>query len=135
MMIRVKEYMESIRQQEERLQFKQDQIESMENDIPKLARNTPQIQAIIQESIREVQRQAEQMNQAFLQDKQEAIRLLETIKPESARILVYRYWEKKTMPEIGKIMYMSERHAYRQLNSATAEFQAVLDAREARKVG
>lgn len=132
-MICVKEYMESIREQEQRILFKQHNIASYKKEFSSLIKNSRELQASIQATIVEMKKELARMHQEFVLAKQEATRLLEEISLESATILVLRYWEKKTMPEIGKAMFMSERHAYRRLKSAVEEFQAVLDARELSK--
>ncbi len=80
--------------------------------------------------LREWKADAEEMEQAYQQSKQEAEMLLAKISPESAKILKQRYWEKKTMLEISKALFLSERQAYRWLEKAEAEFQTVLDERE-----
>ena len=123
----VKEYFESILGQEIRLQCYQHQVESMEKTLSPFHEETMAKSLAV---LREWKADAEEMEQAYQQSKQEAEMLLAKIPPESAKILKQRYWEKKTMPEISKGLFLSERQAYRWLEKAEAEFQTVLDERE-----
>ena len=123
-----KQYLTSVRYLEQRLRVKRIHVESVQKDIDSGSIYARKIMA-------EVRDETIQAEKNYLKAKQEAMDLLNQIHPESAMILTQRYWEKKTMPAIANGLYLSERQAYRRLNSAIAEFQAVLDGREIQKAG
>ena len=131
-MMDTKQYLTSVRYLEQRLRMKQIHAESMQKDL-----NYGGIlpSTYIRQVMAEIRNETIQAEENFLKAKQEAMDLLNQIHPESAMILTQRYWEKKTMPAIANGLYLSERQAYRRLNSAIAEFQAVLDSSEIQKAG
>ena len=81
----------------------------------------------------DIEKEVDQQTSEYLKAKREALRLLERIKPESATILVERYFEGKTFIEIGKIIFVTERQAQRRCKAATREFQRVLDEKDSLK--
>ena len=56
------------------------------------------------------------------------MKLMDQIKPENAEILIERYFEGKTFPEIGKERFITARQAQRREYAAIREFQQVLDS-------
>ena len=81
----------------------------------------------------DLEKEVDQQTSEYLKAKREALRLLERIKPESATILVERYFEGKTFIEIGKIIFVTERQAQRRCKEAIREFQRVLDEKDSLK--
>jgi len=56
--------------------------------------------------------------------------LMEQIRPESSAVLIARYFEGKTYPEIGHEQFITERQAQRKEKTAIKAFQCVLDRNE-----
>ncbi len=77
--------------------------------------------------ILDMEAEIDQQTSAFLQKKRDAIRMMSQIPPESAELLAARYFDRKTFEEIGRIMFITKRHAIRKHKEALARFQAVLD--------
>ena len=56
--------------------------------------------------------------------------MMSKIPTDCAEVLTARYFDRKTFEEIGKIMFITKRHAVRKHKEALAEFQKVLDLEE-----
>ena len=56
--------------------------------------------------------------------------LMKQIRPESSAVLIARYFEGKTYPEIGHEQFITERQAQRKEKTAIKAFQRVLDRNE-----
>ena len=74
-----------------------------------------------------MQKEIDQQTTELMIKKREALRLLDQIKPASTDILIKRFFENKSVMELGKILFVTRRQAQRKLTDALMEFQIVLD--------
>ena len=64
-------------------------------------------------TIVDLQKEADVQASEFLKEKWKAMELMEQIRPESSAVLIARYFEGKTYPEIGHEQFITERQAQR----------------------
>ena len=142
-MIDAQVYLASIRAMGIRLQTKIQQVQRLRDSLrsitaaldQELVSHTKSVGAMADTiaMMIDIEKEADQQTSEYLKAKREALRLLERIKPESATILVERYFEGKTFIEIGKIIFVTERQAQRRCKEAIREFQRVLDEKDSSK--
>lgn len=136
-MIDAQVYLASIRAMGIRLQTKIQQVQRLRDSLQSITASLDQEFVSHTKSVGamadtiammiDIEKEVDQQTSEYLKAKREALRLLERIKPESATILVERYFEGKTFIEIGKIIFVTERQAQRRCKEAIREFQRVLD--------
>ena len=142
-MIDAQVYLASIRAMGIRLQTKIQQVQRLRDSLrsitvaldQELVSHTKNVDAMADTiaMMIDIEKEVDQQTSEYLKAKREALRLLERIKPESATILVERYFEGKTFIEIGKIIFVTERQAQRRCKEAIREFQRVLDENDSLK--
>ena len=139
-MIDACEYLMSINRAWARIQFKKQQLQSLEDQLLCLSvpmdkeqvSHTKNVGAMANTVAMIVDMQEEialQMSE-YVKAKSEAVHLLEKVNPDSATILTNRFFHGKTVQELGKDMYLTRRHAQRRLCDAIAAFQIVLNEHE-----
>ena len=141
-MIDAREYLESIRESELRLQMRQRQLQTMKD---RLLCITPAIdQELVSHTrnvgrmtdsiamILDMEKEIDQETREFILVKKKALSLMNLIAPEHSEVLIQRFFEAKTFPEIGRILFVTERQAQRKLKEAVAEYQRVLNDSESR---
>lgn len=135
-----REFLKSIRTTELRLQMRRQQLEalkdrlgcitpSMDQELVSHTRNNGAMADSIA-LILDMEKEIDQETKKFLLVKQKALNLMNLIFPENSTILIERFFEAKTFPEIGRILYVTERQAQRRLKEAVVEYQRVLDKSE-----
>ncbi len=139
-MIDAQVYLASIRAMGIRLQTKIQQVQRLRDSLRSITAALEQETVSHTKSVSamadtiammiDIEKEVDQQTSEYLKAKREALRLLERIKPESATILVERYFEGKTFIEIGKIIFVTERQAQRRCKEAIREFQRVLDEKD-----
>ena len=78
-------------------------------------------------TIVDMEKEIDQQANELLNTKREALRLLDKTKAGSASILIKRFFENKSVQELGNILGLTRRQAQRKLTDAILEFQHVLD--------
>ena len=135
-MIDAKEYLESFRTEEARLQLKMKQLQLLEDRLQtttvpidkervshtKTADAMAETIAIVIDLREEINLQKCQLAET----KRDAFRLLDQISPDSASILISRFFMGMTIKQIGRTLYLSRSQTYRRLQGALSEFQVVL---------
>ncbi len=135
-MIDAKEYLESFRTEEARIQLKVKQLQVLEDRLhtttvpidtervshTKTTDAMAETIAIVIDLQEEINMQKCQLAEA----KRDAFRLLDQISPDSASILISRYFMGMTIKQIGKTLYSSRTQTYRRLQGALSEFQEIL---------
>lgn len=141
-MIDAREYLESIRESELRLQMRQRQLQTMkdrllcitpamEQELVTHTRNVGRMTDSIA-MILDMEKEIDQETREFILVKKKALSLMNLIAPEHSEVLIQRFFEAKTFPEIGRILFVTERQAQRKLKEAVAEYQRVLNDSEFR---
>ena len=140
-MIDAKEYLESIRKAELRLQMRRQQNQTLKDRLgcitpamdQELVSHTRNVSAMADSIalILDMEKEIDQETKAFILVKNRALSLMNLIAPEYSAILIERFFEAKTFPEIGKILFVTERQAQRRLKDAVAAYQRVLNESEA----
>lgn len=82
--------------------------------------------------ILDMEKEIDQETREFILVKKKALSLMNLIAPEHSEVLIQRFFEAKTFPEIGRILFVTERQAQRKLKEAVAEYQRVLNDSEFR---
>ena len=132
-----REYLESIRKTELRLQMKKQQLQTlkdrllcitpaMEQELVSHTRNVGAMGDSIA-LILDMEKEIDHETKEFMLVKLKALSLMNLIAPEHSTILIERFFETKTFPEIGKILFVTERQAQRRLKDAVAAYQHVLN--------
>lgn len=132
-----REYLESIRKTELRLQMKKQQLQTlkdrllcitpaMEQELVSHTRNVGAMGDSIA-LILDMEKEIDHETKEFMLVKLKALSLMNQIAPEHSTILIERFFEAKTFPEIGKILFVTERQAQRRLKDAVAAYQHVLN--------
>jgi len=135
-----REYLESIRKTELRLQMKKQQLQTlkdrllcitpaMEQELVSHTRNVGAMGDSIA-LILDMEKEIDHETKEFMLVKLKALSLMNLIAPEHSAILIERFLEAKTFPEIGKTLYVTERQAQRRLKKAVTEYQQVLNESE-----
>ena len=139
-MIDARQYLRSFRVKESKLQLKLEQIQRLRDRL--LSTSAPMdkdqvngttnvsVMADTIATIVDLQKEADVQASEFLKEKWKAMELMEQIRPESSAVLIARYFEGKTYPEIGHEQFITERQAQRKEKTAIKEFQRVLDRSE-----
>lgn len=134
-------YLKSIQAKESRIKIKMQQIQRLRDRL--LSTSAPMDKEQVSHTtnvgvmadtiamIVDMQKEVDMQSAEYLKQKWEAMTLMDQIKPESAEILIDRYFEGKTFPEIGKERFITGRQAQRKEYTAIKEFQQVLDESEA----
>ena len=141
-MIDAREYLESIRESELRLQMRQRQLQTMKDrllcitpamdqELVSHTRNVGRMTDSIA-MILDMEKEIDQETREFILVKKKALSLMNLIAPEHSEVLIQRFFEAKTFPEIGRILFVTERQAQRKLKEAVAEYQRVLNDSESR---
>lgn len=137
MMINAQDYLLSIRACQQRIDLKIQQIQNLKNQLQNISspweqeqvshtRNVAVMAGTIA-TIVDMQKEIDQQTTELMIKKREALRLLDQIKPASTDILIKRFFENKSVMELGKILFVTRRQAQRKLTDALMEFQIVLD--------
>lgn len=138
-----RQYLKSLRNKESRIQIKMRQIQKLRDRL--LSTSAPMDKEQVSHTtnvsvmadtiamIVDMQKEVEAQTVEYLKQKWEAMKLMDQIKPESAEILIDRYFEGKTFTEIGKERFISGRQAQRREYAAIREFQRVLDSNQAQE--
>lgn len=139
-MIDARQYLRSFRVKESKLQLKLEQIQRLRDrllntsapmDKEQVSHTTNvSVMADTIATIVDLQKEADMQASEFLKEKWKAMELMEQIRPESSAVLIARYFEGKTYPEIGHEQFITERQAQRKEKTAIKEFQRVLDRNE-----
>ena len=139
-MIDARQYLRSFRVKESKLQLKLEQIQRLRDRL--LSTSAPMdkeqvshttnvsVMADTIATIVDLQKEADVQASEFLKEKWKAMELMEQIRPESSAVLIARYFEGKTYPEIGHEQFITERQAQRKEKTAIKAFQCVLDRNE-----
>ena len=135
-----REFLESIRKTELRLQMRQRQLQAMRDRLlcitpamdQELVSHTRNVGAMADSiaMILDMEKEIDQETSEFILVKKKALGLMNLIAPEHSEILIERFFEAKTFPEIGRILFVTERQAQRRLKEAVAEYQRVLNESE-----
>ncbi len=135
-----REYLESIRKTELRLQMKKQQLQTLKDRLlcitpamdQELVSHTRNVGAMGDSiaMILDLEKEIDQETKEFMRVKLKALGLMNLIAPEDSAILIERFLEAKTFPEIGKTLYVTERQAQRRLKKAVTEYQQVLNESE-----
>ena len=135
-----REYLESIRETELRLQMRRQQLQTMKDRLlcitpamdQELVSHTRNVNAMGDSvaMILDLEKEIDQETKEFMLVKLKALSLMNLIAPEHIAILIERFLEAKTFPEIGKTLYVTERQAQRRLKKAVTEYQRVLNESE-----
>lgn len=132
-----RKYLKSIQVKESRIKIKMQQIQKLRDRL--LSTSAPMDKEQVSHTtnvgvmadtiamIVDMQKEVDMQSAEYLKQKWEAMNLMDQIKPESAEILIDRYFEGKTFPEIGKERFITGRQAQRKEYTAIKEFQQVLD--------
>lgn len=67
----------------------------------------------------------EENEKALLERKTAALRCIKKMKPMNQRLIMLRYFEKKTKEEIGQIVGYSYRSVWRKIHEAEGEFMEI----------
>jgi len=118
-MIDARQYLRSFRVKESKLQLKLEQIQRLRDRL--LSTSAPMdkeqvshttnvsVMADTIATIVDLQKEADVQASEFLKEKWKAMELMEQIRPESSAVLIARYFEGKTYPEIGHEQFITER--------------------------
>lgn len=140
-MMNARQYLKSFRMKESRIKIKLEQIQRLKDRL--LSTSAPMDKEQVSHTtnvgvmgdtiamIVDMQKEVDAQSAEYLKQKWEAMQLMEQIKPENAEILIERYFEGKTFPEIGEEKFITERQAQRREDAAIREFQHVLDSKKA----
>lgn len=69
----------------------------------------------------------EENEKALLARKKEAMRCIKKMKPENQRLIMLRYFEKKTKEEIGEIVGYTYKAVWYKIHEAEAEFMSIYE--------
>ena len=139
-MINAREYLESFRTDESRIELKLKQMQNLQDRLCSISTftiNEPvshtknvSVMADTMATIVDMQKEIDQQTSEIVKRKHEAYLLLDQIKPENAAILIDYYFEKKTITAIGCAIHLEKRQTYRKLSEAISELQIILDSSE-----
>lgn len=132
-----REYLESFKMIEDRLQVKSEQVQKLEERLTSITVPLDKEQvshtknvAVMADTVAEIVDMQNEINQQAKEcaaAKTRALKLLSKLDPDCSKILTERLFEGKTFPEIGKVMFITERQAQRKFKEALADFQIILD--------
>ena len=136
-MIDAQEYLTSIQQAGQRIELKIQQVKSLREQLQSISGPLDKEQvshtrnvAVMSDTIAtivDMEKEIDQQANELLNTKREALRLLDKTKAGSASILIKRFFENKSVQELGNILGLTRRQAQRKLTDAIREFQHVLD--------
>lgn len=132
-----REYLESFKIVEDRLQARSEQVRKLEERLTSITVPLDKEQvshtknvAVMADTVAEIvdmQNEIKQQAKECAAAKTEALRLLAKLKLDYSEILSEKFFEGKTFREIGKVMFITERQAQRKYKEALAAFQTILD--------
>lgn len=133
-------YLKSIGEAEARIQLKMQQMQDLRDRLMSLTAPMDKEQVTHTKNVNvmadtvamvvDIQKEIDSQTRNFLKKKRDAIQMMSKIPTDCAEVLAARYFDRKTFEEIGKIMFITKRHAVRKHKEALAEFQKVLDLEE-----
>ena len=136
-MINAKEYLISIRKSEARLDMKTQRLHSLRERLTSITVATDKevvshtknvdVMGETIATIADLETDIDCQMKAMIKAKAEAEKLLDQIDPTSSKVLTERFIEGKTLNEVGKSVFLTQRHVQRKIKEALAEFQALLD--------
>ena len=136
-MIDAREYLQSFRKKESKLQLKLKQLHYLQGKLYSISLPAEQEHVIHTKNVSvmadtiaiivDMQREINQQTYEIMQKKHEAYMLLDKIKPENAALLLDHYFDGETILSISQRIQKTKRQTQRRMNNAVAEFQAALN--------
>ncbi len=136
-MVDARTYLTSFKTAEARIELKLKQIQRLEDRLCDISaplgnehvshtRNYS-VMADTVAMIVDIQKEIDQQTSEIFKKRQEAYRLLDQIKPQSAEILIEHFIYGKTLVCISQMTQITKRQIQRRLHDAIIEFQAILE--------
>ena len=136
-MIDAKKYLESLQASEDKVRLKIQQLQVLKDKVlcisvpvdAELVSHTKNVGTMAETiaAMIDMQKEIDIQSCKLLEAKREAFHLLDQIRPESASIIINRFFVRLSIQEMSKMAYMSRRNMYRRLQEALSEFQHVLN--------
>lgn len=136
-MIDAKKYLESLQASEDKVRLKIQQLQVLKDKVlcitvpvdAELVSHTKNVGTMAETiaAMIDMQKEIDIQSCKLLEAKREAFHLLDQIRPESASIIINRFFVRLSIQEMSKMAYMSRRNTYRRLQEALSEFQHVLN--------
>lgn len=139
-MINALDYLQAFRVAEQRIQLKIKQVQKLREQLINISAPVNQEQiahtknvGIMGDTVAaiiDIENDIDQQTSELFKKKKEAYHMLDQIRPESAMLLIERFFNGKAVDTMSRELHVCKRHAQRKLNDAILEFQSMLSMLE-----